>query len=69
LRDLPDLGHFKVVQGKLDISRIQVWSNGAIELIALLYRVCFRVEHMSGEFNEYSYQNITPGHTEEVDPI
>jgi hypothetical protein len=48
--------------GDLDISRNQVWPNGAIELIALLYKVCFRVEQMSGEFKVYICQYFTPGH-------
>jgi hypothetical protein len=52
-----------VVQGNLDISGIQVWPGGAIELIALLFRICFRVEQVSGENRDYICQNITPGHT------
>jgi hypothetical protein len=62
LNDLLDLSHFKIVQGNLDISESQVWPGGAIEMIALLYKICFRVEQISGEPRNYVRQNITPGH-------
>jgi hypothetical protein len=38
-------------------------AGAAIEMIALLYKICFRVEQVSGEFKDYIFQNITPGHT------
>jgi hypothetical protein len=63
MKGLPDLAYFKPVQGNLDISNIQIWPGGAIELVALLFKVCVRVEQMSGEFREYITPNITPGHT------
>jgi hypothetical protein len=66
VKSLPDLSHFKIVQGRLDISATQVWPSGAIEMVALLYKVCFRVEQISGEPKEYICQNITPGHTVEA---
>jgi hypothetical protein len=66
LRSLPDLSHFRVVRGRLDISGIQVGPSGAIKMVASLYRVCFRVEQISGEFKEYICQNITPGHAVET---
>jgi hypothetical protein len=65
-RELPDLGRFKIVQGHLDISSCQIWPQGAIEMIALLYKVSFNVEQISGEFRNYACQNITPGHTVET---
>jgi hypothetical protein len=33
--DLPDLPHFKIVQGWLDISQLERWRAGTIELWAL----------------------------------
>jgi hypothetical protein len=65
-RELPDLGRFKIVPGNLDISSSQIWPNGAIEMIALLYKVSFDVAQISGEFRNYVCQNITPGHTIET---
>jgi hypothetical protein len=64
MRDLPDLAYFKPVQGNLDISSIQIWPGGAIELTQL-FKVCVRVEQMTGEFKEYIAPNVTPGHTVE----
>jgi hypothetical protein len=49
-RDLPDLGKFQIVQGNLDISNIQIWPNGAIEMVALLYKITFNVAQISEEF-------------------
>jgi hypothetical protein len=54
------------VQGHLDISNVQIWPNGAIEMIALLYKVSFNVEQISGEFRNYVCPNVTPGHTVET---
>jgi hypothetical protein len=67
LKDLPEPAHRKIVQGILDITGIQVWPGRAIELVALLFRIGFRVEQISGEFPEYMCPNITPGHTVEQD--
>jgi hypothetical protein len=61
-KGLPDLSHFKIVQGNLDISGSQIWPGGAIEMIAMLYKIYFRVEQISGEPRDYIYPNITPRH-------
>jgi hypothetical protein len=63
MRELPELGHFKPVQGNLDLSSIQIWPSGAIELVALLFKVCFRVEQMTGGFKDYITPDVTPGHS------
>jgi hypothetical protein len=51
-----------MVQENLDISESQVWPGGEIEVITLLYKICFRVEQVSGGPRDYVCQNITPGH-------
>jgi hypothetical protein len=60
MQNLPDLSHFKVISGSLDISQLQKWPAGHIGLLALLFPVDFKAEHPVEGWKEYRLENLTP---------
>jgi hypothetical protein len=63
IRDLPELSHFRIVQGNQDLSSSQNWPTGTIELAALLFGIKFEVRQVLGDTRSYRAENVTPGHT------
>jgi hypothetical protein len=63
MRDLPDLTHLMVVQRRLDISQLQKWPAGSIDLSELLFAIDFKAEQVTKGWKEYRLENLTPKHS------